>query len=61
MTMNDNAYVSLIGRVLMDLIFVMSGIHKIADPQGTQQFMAAMGITTATTFLYAGAVVIEGF
>lgn len=59
MTMNDNAYVSLIGRVLMGLIFMMSGIHKIADPQGTQQFMAAMGITTATTFLYAGAVVIE--
>ncbi|MBX3331849.1 MAG: DoxX family protein [Nitrospira sp.] len=37
----------------------MSGINKIADPQGTQQYMAAMGITTATTFLYAGVVSLE--
>ncbi|HEU5407269.1 MAG TPA: DoxX family protein [Nitrospira sp.] len=57
--MNDKAYVSLIGRLLIGLIFVMSGIHKIADPQGTQQYMAAMGITTGTTFLYAGAVFME--
>ena len=57
--MNDKAYVSLVGRGLIGLIFVMSGINKIADPQGTQQYMAAMGITTATTFLYAGAVLLE--
>lgn len=57
--MNDKAYVSLIGRLLIGLIFVMSGIHKIADPEGTQQYMAAMGITTGTTFLYAGAVFME--
>ncbi len=58
-TMDDKAYASLIGRALIGLIFLMSGINKIADPQGTQQYMAAMGITTATTFLYAGAVVVE--
>jgi putative oxidoreductase len=57
--MNDKAYVTLVGRVLIGLIFLMSGINKIADPQGTQQYMAAMGITTATTFLYAGAVFVE--
>jgi putative oxidoreductase len=57
--MNDKAYVSLVGRGLIGLIFVMSGINKIADPQGTQQYMAAMGMTTATTFLYAGAVCLE--
>ena len=57
--MNDKAYVTLVGRVLIGLIFVMSGINKIADPQGTQQYMTAMGITTATTFLYAGAVFLE--
>ena len=57
--LNDKAYVSLVGRVLIGLIFVMSGINKIADPQGTQQYMAAMGITTATTVLYAGAVFLE--
>ena len=54
----DKAYISLIGRVLIGLIF-MSGVSKIADPQGTQQYMAAMGITTATTFFYAGAVFVE--
>ena len=57
--LNDKAYVSLVGRVLIGLIFVLSGINKIADPQGTQQYMAAMGITTATTVLYAGAVFLE--
>ena len=57
--MAAKAYASLIGRVLIGLIFVMSGVGKIADPQGTQQYMAAMGITTATTFLYAGAVFVE--
>ena len=57
--MTEKAYGTLIGRVLIGLIFVMSGVGKIADPQGTQQYMAAMGITTATTFLYAGAVFIE--
>ncbi len=57
--MDDKAYVTLVGRVLIGLIFVMSGVSKIADPQGTQQYMAAMGITTATTFLYAGAVFVE--
>jgi len=57
--MYDTAYAILIGRVLIGLIFVMSGINKIADPQGTQQYMVGMGITTATTFLYAGAVCLE--
>jgi putative oxidoreductase len=57
--MNDKAYGTLVGRILIGVIFVMSGINKIADPQGTQQYMAAMGLTTATTFLYAGAVFLE--
>lgn len=57
--MYDKAYGSLIGRILLGLIFVMSGINKIADPNGTQQYMSSMGITTATASLYAGAVFIE--
>lgn len=57
--MNEKTYGSLIGRILIGLIFVMSGVSKIADPQGTQQYMTAMGLTTATTFLYAGAVFLE--
>lgn len=57
--MNEKTYGSLIGRILIGLIFVMSGVSKIADPQGTQQYMTAMGLTTATTFLYAGAIFME--
>ncbi|HET7058773.1 MAG TPA: DoxX family protein [Nitrospiraceae bacterium] len=37
----------------------MSGLSKIADPQGTQQYMQAMGMTWATTLFYVGAIVIE--
>jgi putative oxidoreductase len=29
------------------------------DPQGTQQYMAAMGMTVATTLFYVGAIVLE--
>lgn len=57
--MLDSAYVTLIGRVLLGLMFLVSGIHKIADPQGTQQYMSMMGMTWMTTLFYIGAVVIE--
>ena len=49
----------LVGRILIAAIFIMSGIGKIADPQGTQQYMQAMGMTWATTLFYLGAIVIE--
>ncbi len=52
-------YVSLIGRMCMAGIFLLSGIGKILDPQGTQQYMASMGMTTATGFFYVAAVAIE--
>jgi len=48
-----------VGRILIAAIFLMSGIGKIADPQGTQQYMQAMGMTWATTLFYVGAIVIE--
>jgi len=57
--MLDSGYVSLLGRVLLGLIFLISGINKIADPQGTQQYMAVMGMTSMTTLFYIGAVAIE--
>jgi len=57
--MIDTAYVSLIGRLLLGMMFLLSGLNKIADPQGTQQYMAAMGMTWMTTLLYVGAVVVE--
>jgi putative oxidoreductase len=53
------AYMSLIGRVFLGLIFLISGIHKIADPQATQQYMLAMGMMWMTTLFYVGAVVVE--
>jgi uncharacterized membrane protein YphA (DoxX/SURF4 family) len=37
--MLDSPYLTLIGRVLLGLMFLVSGIHKIADPHGTQQYM----------------------
>ena len=57
--LNDDRYTTLVGRVLIAAIFLMSGIGKIADPQGTQGYMQAMGMTWATTLFYLGAVVIE--
>ena len=56
---NDYRYTSLIGRILLGAIFLISGIGKIADPQGTLQYMQAMGITWATTLFYVGAIVVE--
>jgi putative oxidoreductase len=53
------AFMSLIGRILLGLMFLMSGIHKVSDPQGTQQYMISMGMTWMTTLLYVGAIVAE--
>jgi putative oxidoreductase len=55
----DSAYLSLIGRVLLGLIFLVSAVNKIVDPQGTQHYMALMGLTWMTTLLYLSAVAIE--
>ncbi|HEU4686111.1 MAG TPA: DoxX family protein [Nitrospira sp.] len=57
--MIGSPYVVLIGRVLLGLIFLLSGISKIADAEHTQQYMIAMGMTWMTTLLYLGAIVIE--
>ena len=57
--MFDTTYLSVIGRVFLGVIFLISGIHKIADPQGTQQYMIAMGMTWMTTWFYLGAVAVE--
>ncbi len=49
---------SVIGRVLLATIFLLSGLHKIADPAGTQQYMSAMGMPATGVFL-VGAIVFE--
>jgi putative oxidoreductase len=55
----DSAYLTLIGRVLLGLIFLVSAVNKLADPQGTQQYMTMMGMTWMTTWFYIGAVAVE--
>ena len=52
-------HMSLLGRMLLATIFLMSGIGKMMDPQGTQQYMMAHGMTMGTSFFYIAAVVLE--
>ncbi len=52
-------YLSLVGRILIGLIFVMSGINKVLTPEATQQYMASHGLSTLTTVLYIAAIVVE--
>jgi putative oxidoreductase len=37
-------YLSSVGRVLLALIFILSGIGKIAAPEATQGYIASVGI-----------------
>ncbi len=39
-----NNYGSLVGRVLISMIFLMAGINKISNYAGTQAYMDAMGV-----------------
>jgi len=52
-------YISLIGRILLAAIYVISGINKAMNPEGTQQFMASQGMTSMTEFFYFAAVLVE--
>lgn len=50
--------VALLGRVLLALIFVLSGLHKISNFSGTQQMMADHGMPYTPVFLI-GAILVE--
>ena len=52
------AFAMLIGRILLVLIFLKSGIGKIENFQGTAQYMASHGMPYANFFLI-GAIFIE--
>jgi putative oxidoreductase len=52
------AFVGLIGRVLLVLIFLNSGIGKIGNFEGTAQYMAKFGMSNTSFFLF-GAIVFE--
>ncbi len=47
-----------IGRILLSIIFLGSAATKIADPAGTQAYMAAYGLPM-TGFLLVGAIATE--
>lgn len=49
---------SLIGRILLVLIFLNSGIGKIGNFEGTAQYMAKFGMSYTSFFLF-GAIVFE--
>jgi putative oxidoreductase len=51
-------YGPLLARILLALIFLLSGVGKIGNFSGTQAYMAARGMP-ATTLLLLGAIVIE--
>lgn len=47
----------LIGRILLSLIFILAGVGKFMDYEGTAQYMASKGMTMIPVFLYSAAVV----
>ena len=49
---------SLIGRILLVLIFLNSGLNKIGNFDGTAQYMTNQGMPSAAYFLFA-AIIIE--
>jgi putative oxidoreductase len=48
----------LFGRILVGVIFVMSGLNKIMNPAMTEQYMASHGMPMTKLFLL-GAIAIE--
>lgn len=49
---------TLIGRILISIIFLMAGISKIGNFSGTQDYMAAYGMPLTWLFV-AGAIIVE--
>ena len=62
-----NQYLHLAGRILLALIFVISGLEKIADPAGSMGYMQAMGVPTLLLWptialeVLGGAAIIIGY
>ncbi len=50
--------ISLIARILLSALFLLSAFNKISNPAGTQQYMTANGMPLVG-LLYIAAVVIE--
>jgi len=62
-----NNYMHLAGRILLAIIFVLSGVGKVSDPAGTAGYMQAMGVPTILLWptialeLLGGIAIIIGF
>ena len=50
--------VALIGRIFIAVLFLLSGLSKLAAPAATQAYIAAMGLP-APTLAYFGATSVE--
>ena len=46
-----------LGRLLISAIFILSGIGKFMEPEATEAYMAAKGMSMVPFFLYAAAIV----
>src|SRR5258706_15319917 len=57
-TNNQQSVVPLIGRVLLAVIFILSGVSKLANPSGTQGYIASVGLPLPLLG-YIAAVVVE--
>jgi putative oxidoreductase len=60
-------YSHLVGRILLALIFILSGFGKLMDPAGTAGYMKAMGVPmlllwpTVALELLGGIAIVIGF
>src|SRR5258706_13212366 len=43
-TNNQQGAVPLIGRILLAVLFILSGVSKLANPAGTQGYIASVGL-----------------
>ena len=50
--------IALIGRLFLAVLFLLSGLSKLAAPAATQAYIAAMGLP-APTLAYFGATAVE--
>jgi putative oxidoreductase len=55
---NNSTPLPLVGRILLAAIFVISSLGKIAAPEGTQGYIASVGLP-APVLSYIAAIVIE--
>jgi putative oxidoreductase len=56
-----NNFGALVGRVLLALIFVISGFHKLMAPEATAQMMASHGVPLASVAIFPTILVEFGF